>query len=68
MSIADYLYSVLIPAANSFRSQLPQRNKPFSAIKNAKSCRVKFLDKKTEKKWVDFCRENQLKNDSKLEY
>lgn len=67
-STSDYLYLVLVPSAQAFRGQWDEGKAPFNAIKNFKQCRVKFIDKKQEKAWQQFCEENDLKNDSTLEY
>lgn len=64
----EYLYFVLVPVAELFRAELPQRKRSFMAIKNAKTCRVKFGDKQIEKNWQNFCESHDLKNDTGLEY
>lgn len=64
----EYLYFVLIPVAEIFRAELPQVKRSFMAIKNAKSCRVKFGNKLIEKNWQSFCKSHELKNDTELEY
>ncbi|EKK4042862.1 hypothetical protein SMC37_000585 [Cronobacter sakazakii] len=67
-SSTEYLYFVLVPVAELFRAELPQRKRSFMAIKNAKTCRVKFGDKQIEKNWQNFCESHGLKNDTGLEY
>ena len=68
MNTNDYLYLVLIPVAETFRSRFPKGSASFCAIRNYKSCRVKFSGKRLEKEWQEFCSEHDLKNDSQLEY
>lgn len=68
MNTNDYLYLVLVPIAEVFRSRFPKGSAPFSAIRNNKTCRVKFSSKRLEKEWQEFCKNNELKNDPKLEY
>lgn len=68
MNTVDYLYLVLIPVAQVFRSKFPEGKAPFNAIRNAKQCRVKFTSKRLDKEWVEFCKTHELKNDESLEY
>ena len=68
MNTIDYLYLVLVPVAEVFRKEIPEKNRQMSAIRNAKQCRVKFSHKATEKKWQAFCAEHELKNDATIEY
>jgi len=68
MNTNDYLYLVLIPVAEVFRSKFPEGKAPFSAIRNARQCRVKFVGKRLEREWQEFCKQNELKNDATLEY
>lgn len=68
MDTNTYLYMVLVPVAEVFRSELHKGKAPMMAIRNSKSCRVKFTSKTLDKKWCKFCKENELKNDSDLEY
>ncbi|ENT2247961.1 hypothetical protein [Salmonella enterica] len=65
---AEYLYFVLVPVAEVFRAELPDGKRSFMAIKNSKSCRVKFGNKQIEKNWQSFCKSHELKNDTELEY
>lgn len=67
-STAEYLYLVLIPVAETFRKSLPLGKRSFAGIRNDKSCRVKFAVKAVEKDWQKFCSDNELKNDTSLEY
>lgn len=67
-SSAEYLYFVLVPVAEVFRAELPEGKRSFMAIKNFKSCRVKFGNKQIEKNWQSFCKSHELKNDTELEY
>ncbi len=64
----NYLYLVLVPVAEVFRARFPKGSCPFNAIRNAKSCRVKFTGIRIEREWQKFCAENELRNDSELEY
>ena len=64
----DYLYLVLVPVAEVFRKELPEKHRPMKATRNSKQCRVEFIHKATEKKWQAFCKEHELKNDVTLEY
>jgi len=73
----DYLYLVLVPLAEAFRSDFPEgtaqflaisRFKQFSAISRFKQCRVKFFCKRLEREWQEFCKQNELNNDTSLEY
>lgn len=64
----EYLYLVLVPVAEVFRSRFPKGTASFNAIRNAKSCRVQFTGKRLEKEWQQFCYDNELKNDSSLTY
>ncbi|MGX1958429.1 hypothetical protein [Serratia proteamaculans] len=68
MDTTDYLYRVLVPAAESFRILIQGTKRQFMAIKNSKSCRVKFVNKSIEKEWLEFCKKNNLQNDADLEY
>lgn len=68
MNTIDYLYLVLLPVAEVFRKELPEKNRPMKATRNAKQCRVEFIHKATEKKWQKFCEEHELKNDATLTY
>ena len=49
-------------------SWIQKGSAPFSAIRNNKTCCVKFTSKRFEKEWQEFCKNNELKNDPKLEY
>ncbi len=66
----EYLYLVLVPVAEVFRKgpDIKEAQKPFMARHNAKSCRVEFVHKPTEKKWRAFCEKHGLKNDPDLKY
>lgn len=68
MNTNDYLYLVLIPVAEVFRSRFQKGSAPFNAIKNNRTCRVKFISKRLDKEWQEFCKNNELKNDPELEY
>lgn len=68
INTTDCLYLILVPVAQAFRGQWDEGKAPFKATKNAKSCRVEFVDSKQEKAWQKFCVENELKNDNTLEY
>lgn len=68
METADYLYEVLVPAAQEFNKMLTPSRRGFMAIRKGKSCRAKFISKAAEKGWVRLCAERGLKNDTKLEY
>jgi hypothetical protein len=68
LNTIDYLYLVLVPVAEVFRSKCPKGRAPFNAIRNAKQCRVKFTGKRLEGEWQAFCKEHELKNDSTLEF
>lgn len=67
MNTIDYLYLVLVPVAEVFRSKFPEGKAPFIAMRNAKQCRVKFISKRLDKEWQDFCKTHALKNDSSME-
>lgn len=68
MNTIDYLYLVLVPVAQAFRSKFPEGKAPFNAIRNAKQCRVKFTSKRLDKEWQEFCELHELKNDPSLEF
>jgi len=68
INTTDYLYLVLVPSARAFRGQWDEGKAPFKATKNAKQCRVEFVSKSQEKLWQKFCVDNELKNDTSLEY
>lgn len=68
INTTDYLYLVLVPVAMAFRGRYQEGKAPFSAVRNNKTCRVKFVNKKQEKEWIKFCIDNELKNDQNLEY
>lgn len=68
MNTIDYLYLVLVPVAEVFRKDLSASKRPFMAVRNAKQCRVAFVNKAVDRKWQEFCEEHQLNNDSSLEY
>lgn len=68
MDTNTYLYLVLVPVAEVFRKEFDEKKRPFNAIRNFKQCRIKFLDKNVEKEWQKFCTQNELKNDTTLEY
>lgn len=68
MDTSSYLYLVLLPVAEVFRPEFPKGKAKFSAMRNMKSCRIKFEGKRIEKDWQKFCLEHELKNDSTLEY
>lgn len=68
MNVSEYLYMVLVPCAEAFREQFDGDKRRMKAVKSARSCRVEFLDKATEKKWVEWCKKHDLKNDPSLEY
>lgn len=65
---ADYLYLVLVPVAEVFRSRFPEGLASFDAIRTYSKCRVKFTGKRLEKEWQEFCKTHDLKNDPELEY
>lgn len=64
----EYLYLVLVPVAEVFRSRFPKGSAPFNAIRNYTKCRVKFTGARLEREWQAFCKKNDLKNDTELEY
>lgn len=68
MNKIDHLYLVLVPVAEVFRKELPDKHRPMMGLRNASKCRVKFAHAETEKKWQVFCKEHQLNNDVSLEY
>lgn len=68
MNTSSYLYLVLVPVAQAFREKFDKKDWQFSAIRDHKRCRVKFVNKKYEKQWQDFCVEHELKNDLTVEY
>lgn len=68
INTTDYLYLVLVPCADAFRGQWEKGRAPFKATKNAKQCRVEFVNNSQEKLWQKFCADNELKNDTSLEY
>lgn len=68
MNTVEHLYLVLVPVAEVFRKELPEKHRPMVAHRNATTCRVKFVNQAVEKKWQAFCEEHQLNNDSSLEY
>lgn len=64
----DYLYLILVPTAKAFRGRYEEGKAPFKATRNCKQCRIEFLDKEQEREWQKFCLENELKNDTSLEF
>lgn len=64
----EYVTLVLTPVAMAWREQFPKTKQPFSLIKNAYSCRIKFMNKTVEKQWQKFCLTHNIKNDETLEY
>lgn len=68
INTSEYLYLVLVPCAQAFRGQWDEGKAPFNALRNVKSCRIEFVDKKQEAAWQAFCVSNELKNDTTLEY
>ncbi|RAU43970.1 hypothetical protein DBY68_019405 [Pseudocitrobacter sp. RIT415] len=67
-SSSDYLYLVLVPVAEVFRSEFPKGTAPFNAIRTYSKCRVKFTSKRLEREWQEFYKKHDLKNDPELEY
>lgn len=63
-----YLYKILVPVAEAYRSEFPKDRRSFDAIRNPVSCRVKFSNKVYEAGWQKFCQDNGLKNDTNLKY
>ena len=63
---STYLYLVLVPDAEVFRSRFPKGTAHFNAIRTYSKCRVQFTGKRLEKEWQQFCADNDLKNDSSL--
>lgn len=68
MDTNSYLYLVLVPVAEVFRSRFPKGKAPFNATRNNYTCRIKFTSKRLEKEWCQFCKTYELKNDESLEY
>jgi len=68
MNTIDHLYLVLVPVAEVFRKELPENHRPMMALRNAKKCRVKFVNANADKKWQEFCDSHSLNNDPTLEY
>lgn len=68
MNPIAHLYLVLVPVAEVFRKEFPEKDRLMMAKRNATTCRVEFLNQAVEKKWQAFCEEHQLNNDSSLEY
>lgn len=64
----EYAHLILTPVAQAWREQFPKAKQPFSLIKNARECRIKFVNKKVDKEWQAFCRVHNLKSEETLEY
>lgn len=64
---SDYLYLVLVPIAEVFRSRFPEGSASFNAIRTYSKWRVQFTGKRLEKEWQEFCKIHDLKNDPELE-
>lgn len=44
MDTNSYLYLVLVPVAEVFRSRFPKGKAPFNATRNNYTCRIKFTN------------------------
>lgn len=66
--VRDDAYDILVPAAEKFRQEVLNKKEPFNLIMKYNACRVKFTTKKSEKEWQKYCQENNLPNDTSVEY